>query len=326
MVNENKRGILVSLSNDDKVHTYSIWDDKIPLRNALWYIAQIDAITQLRDNERLFVYEVNNEQLKVIENHIKQTVAADSNEFLNKTINAEIFPHAIYDKSYSENKYRAIETNQGVSLFSNTDKGNISCQNFLKKIEREYFNPETKIEYLRTYDLNDLPPEYLKNVDQTESNNQGQTCGKDALKYGIQSADYCMMPTWYNYIAFTVKEHLDPTNNSNNIFMLKLISEFGYIPEMMESERTNSFTYKQEFESLRKNMVTSKTPKEAWQIDCQIKQLAKTYLGKLPHRDQPDRSMEIPAGEKTDQTQRKITVIKIEPVMQKSKSKKQIGH
>lgn len=46
--------------------------------------------------------------------------------------------------------------------------------------------------------INELPPDYLKNVDRTESNNQGQTCGKDALKYGVKIALYCMEPSCYN--------------------------------------------------------------------------------------------------------------------------------
>ena len=127
-------------------------------------------------------------------------------------------------------------------------------------------------------------------------------------------------------IAFITNKHLDTTSNSTNIVLLKFISEYGYLPTMMESEKTKQFPYKQEFESLHKNMDASETSNEARQINCQIKQLAKTYLERHPHRGQPDRSMEIPVGKKTGQTQRKITVVKIEPAMQKTKSKKTIGH
>jgi len=131
-------------------------------------------------------------------------------------------------------KVIAVETDKGILLFSNNDKGIGGMVRLLQYYEREFFKALKTENRLRIYDVNGLNPDHLKQVDKGCSIDLSEyleafpaNClvDADSLNISVLRKEYDLYPTVHNYGVFingNVDEGYMSDHNYRIAFLLHL--------------------------------------------------------------------------------------------------------
>lgn len=212
----------------------------------------------------------------------------------------------------------AVETNQGVMVFSATEQGEKARKHYMQYYYDQFFNPALPYtDFLKEYRLFDLhdQPKFCSDRFLDYPRHDGMDphlppipqelfCPREVLKYGLVEQHYDMRPTDENYLRL-----IDYGMNSDIEYhflyrdLLHSFARDGYNEDrIMELEFPAYFSYVEDpnFEEIARQLSQAGTEKERQQILDRSKTIAEKILReKYPKlRETPSK---VPAQEKHTQ-------------------------
>ena len=191
-------------------------------------------------------------------------------------------------------KITGFETDRGVLLFSNTEKGRTAQADYLQYQADQFFKAQNGTTFLRVHSLLHLPEIPSRQIDRfAEMNYEHHTdcndfqpvpaeiyCPPETTRYGFCNERYDMHPTLENFDRFV---HLDywnsPTLSDENydIAALLLIRQNGCPRGGFYADLSRPFFRQEEFDRLDAAKA-GKSPEQCAGIDEKMKTLAGEIL------------------------------------------------
>ena len=225
--------------------------------------------------------------------------------------------------------YTAVETKQGVLLFSPTLDGSRRLEGYMQHLADTFFDPsmphdEVNIHQIPAFDPklsgyadccpkfpNGMP--FLKQSDPERIVPPEAFAPKAVLKDGVELLHYDMSPTWENFDRLTMppqRSGLHVSQRNYDISCLLRYAERGYIlPAEMEHD-VYSFTYAKRFEDLYR-LVPEQWPSSENQVRLLAERILRTDFPDIRHGiGQQAEEMQLHIPDMTPDTQQKSKSLK----------------
>ena len=191
-------------------------------------------------------------------------------------------------------KITGIETNYGILLFSNTNKGFTLSADYLQYLADQFFKAQNRTTFMKVHSLLPLAGIPSQQIDRfAEMNYEHHTdyndfqsipseiyCPTETARYGICNEYYDMNPTPENLARFIRSDYWDcPTVSDENydIASLLIIRQNGYSHKGFPSDQPRMFFRQEEFDRLSAAKA-GKSSEQSARIEEKIKVLAGEIL------------------------------------------------
>ena len=208
-----------------------------------------------------------------------------------------------------ENTYTGIQTDRGVLLFDNTERGEKLQEEYKNLFTANFFDPRLDVTFFRTLEL--IPDEEQKAkvnpaLDSLFMPGMGPFVGRSTDAYidvkdiGIytESERYDMSPTLDNFTCFTGLdrgEMPDLPGDSYDISCLLYLSSPGCKDPVIQDDFPYYFSYYDRFDPLSDKFAEAATPTEKEAILADIRKLAgETLREKYPNIRRPQTDVPTP--------------------------------